>query len=167
MTAEAAVSDGMVVTINYALRNSEGDLLDASGEGEPLSYLHGAGNIVPGLERELSGKQTGDKVHAVVPPAEGYGERSGPGPQPVPRERFPDDTDLVEGMQILASGPSGQSFALWVVGVDDGQVFLDQNHPLAGVTLHFDVEVTGVRSATAEELSHGHPHGPEGHDHDH
>jgi len=157
----------MIVTINYALRNDAGDMLDTSAGGEPLSYLHGAGNIVPGLERELSGKNVGDKVSAVVAPADGYGERTGPGPQPIPRAQFPDDADLEEGMQILARGPSGQSFVLWVVGLDEQSVFVDHNHPLAGETLHFEVEVVGVRAATAEELEHQHPHGPDGHHHDH
>ena len=159
----AAIGEGMIVTINYALRNDSGDVLDTSAGGEPLSYLHGAGNIVPGLERELSGKNVGDKVKAVVAPEEGYGERTGPGPQPIPRSQFPDDAELEEGMQILARGPSGQSFVLWVVGIDGENVFVDHNHPLAGETLHFDVEVVGVRSATAEELEHQHPHGADGH----
>ncbi|HUH01701.1 MAG TPA: peptidylprolyl isomerase, partial [Kofleriaceae bacterium] len=85
--------------------------------------------------------------------------------QPVPRSSFPDDADLEEGMQVFARGPDDQTFALWVVGVDEDSVVLDHNHPLAGETLHFDVEITGVRPATEEEVEHGHPHGPNGHHH--
>lgn len=164
MTA-SAIADGSVVTIHYTLKNADGDVLDSSVGGEPMDYLHGAENIVPGLERELAGHSIGDRVEAVVTPAEGYGERSGPEPQPVPRSSFPDDADLQEGMQVFARGPDEQTFALWVVGLDEDSVVLDHNHPLAGVTLHFDVEVTGIRAATEEEVAHGHPHGPNGHHH--
>lgn len=159
------ISDGMVVTINYALRNGEGELLDSSDDGEPLSYLQGAGNIVPGLERELEGKRVGDKLHAVIPPTDGYGERTGPEPQAIPRKQFPQDADLEEGMQIVARGPGGEQFPLWVVGLDATSVTIDHNHPLAGETLHFDVEVIAIRAATEDEKAHGHPHGPDGHSH--
>ena len=159
-----AITDGLVVSIHYSLKDDEGDLIDSS-EGEPLSYLHGAGNIVPGLERQLTGKAVGDKVHAVVAPEDGYGERTGPEPQAVPRDQFPAGADIEEGMQIMARGPNGKSFPLWVVAVNKDSVTLDHNHPLAGVTLHFDVEVTEIRDATAQERQHGHPHGPHGHDH--
>ncbi len=161
------ISDGMVVTINYVLRNRGGELLDSSDDGEPLAYLQGAGNIVPGLERELEGKQVGDKLHAVIAPTDAYGERSGPEPQPIPRERFPDDADIEEGMQIVARGPDGEEVPLWVVGIDDDSVTVDHNHPLAGETLYFDVEVMAVRAATAEEKAHGHPHGLNDEDHHH
>jgi FKBP-type peptidyl-prolyl cis-trans isomerase SlyD len=160
-----AIADGSVVTIHYTLKNADGDVLDSSVGGEPMDYLHGAENIVPGLEKELAGRTVGDRVEATVAPAEGYGERSGPEPQPVPRSSFPDDADLEEGMQVFARGPDDQTFALWVVGVDEDSVVLDHNHPLAGETLHFDVEVKGVRPATEEEVQHGHPHGPNGHHH--
>lgn len=160
-----AIADGSVVTIHYTLKNADGDVLDSSVGGEPMDYLHGAENIVPGLEKELAGRTVGDRVEATVAPAEGYGERSGPEPQPVPRSSFPDDADLEEGMQVFARGPDDQTFALWVVGVDEDSVVLDHNHPLAGVTLHFDVEVKAVRPATEEEVQHGHPHGPNGHHH--
>jgi FKBP-type peptidyl-prolyl cis-trans isomerase SlyD len=159
------IADGMVVSMHYTLTNPDGQVIDSSSDGDPLTYLHGAGNIVPGLEAKLAGAGVGDKVNAVVAPADGYGERSGPEPQPVPRDRFPEDADLKPGMQIVAQGPSGEQFALWVVGLKDNDVLLDHNHPLAGVTLHFDVEVTEIRAATDEEKAHGHPHGPGGHDH--
>lgn len=165
MATDTQVADKTVVTIHYTLKNSDGDVLDSSVGQDPLSYLHGAGNIVPGLERELTGKNVGDKVAVVVPPAEGYGERQGPEPQKVPLSSFPDDAELEAGMQIVASGPNGEMFPLWVVAVADEHALLDHNHPLADVTLHFDVEITDVRAATDEEVEHGHPHGPGGHHH--
>jgi FKBP-type peptidyl-prolyl cis-trans isomerase SlyD len=160
-----AVAAGKVVSIKYTLRDDDGDVIDASEDGDPLEYLHGADNIVPGLERQLLGKVTGDKLTAVVPPAEGYGLPEGPGPQPVPRAAFPDDAELEQGLQFFARGPDGQQMALWVVEVNDDVVLVDANHPLAGATLHFEVEITAIRDATAEETEHGHPHGPHGHHH--
>ena len=165
MTTQAAIAGGMVVSFHYTLTNDDGDVLDSSQGSEPLMYLHGAGNIVPGLERALLGRTVGDRFKSVIAPEDGYGERQGPGPQAVPRSRFPKDAELEEGMQIFAQGPNGDAFPLWVVDVSDKEVMVDHNHPLAGVTLHFDVEVTDIRSATADEMSHGHPHGPDGHHH--
>ncbi len=159
------IAENMIVSVHYTLKSPDGEVIDSSSGSAPLSYLHGAGNIVPGLEAELSGHKVGDKVTAVVAPADGYGERSGPEPQPVPRDRFPADAELHPGMQIMAQGPNGEQFPLWVVGVDDGNITIDHNHPLAGVTLHFDVEVTEIKEASKEELEHGHPHGPGGHHH--
>lgn len=137
-------------------------MLDSSAGGEPLSYLHGAGNIVPGLERELTGHEVGDRFAAVVAPEEGYGTRSGPEPQQVSRTRFPRDMELRAGMQFYAEGPDQRPFPLWVVDVTDEHVTVDHNHPLAGMTLHFEVEVTEIREASPEELAHRHPHGPGG-----
>ncbi len=153
----------MVVSFQYTLTSGDGEVLDASGDESPFSYLHGAGNIVPGLERELTGRAAGDRLQVVVSPEDGYGERSGPGPQAVPLERFPEGVELHPGMQIMAQGPGGRAFPLWVVDVADSEVTVDHNHPLAGVTLHFDVTVAGIRQATEDELEHGHPHGPDGH----
>jgi FKBP-type peptidyl-prolyl cis-trans isomerase SlyD len=157
-----SVADGKVVSIHYTLKDGEGVVLDSSAGSDPLTYLHGADNIVPGLERELAGKQVGDKFVAVVGPEDGYGTRSGPGPQPIPRSAFPEDAPVQPGMQFGARGPSGDVMALWVVAVEEEQVFVDNNHPLAGVTLHFDIEVSAIRTATDEEMEHGHPHGADG-----
>lgn len=159
------ITAGKVISIHYTLRDEDGDVLDSSAGGQPLSFLHGAGNIVPGLERQLTGKQVGDKLAAVVPPDEGYGMPQGPGPQPVPRSAFPSDIEVESGLQFMARGPGGEAIPLWVVEVVDETVLVDANHPLAGVTLHFDVEVVGVRDATDEEKAHGHPHGDGGHHH--
>ncbi|MBJ95926.1 MAG: peptidylprolyl isomerase [Rickettsiales bacterium] len=147
---------------HYLLKNSEGEVLDSSDGADPLVYLHGAGNIVPGLEEELLGKTVGDKMSVIVPPEKAYGVRGGPGPQPVERSAFPADVELSAGMQFFAEAPDGSPLALWIVELSDDKVMVDANHPLAGVTLHFDVEITGLRDATDEEREHGHPHGPDG-----
>lgn len=156
-----------VVALEYSLHLGDGQIVDHSEPGDPLVYLHGAGNIVPGLESALEGMGVGDTKKVVVAPAEGYGEHDPRGQQEVPREAFPPDFQPQEGMGIVAEGPNGETVNLWVKAVKPASIVIDQNHPLAGKTLHFSVEVKEVRAATAEELEHGHVHGPEGHGHDH
>lgn len=163
------VGDGKVVSIHYTLQDAAGRVLDSSPDGSPADYLHGAGNIVPGLESELAGKGIGARCQVRVEPAQGYGERD---PQMVhrfPKDAFPADFEFEPGMQFGAELEDGEVRPVWVreVGVDD--VTVDFNHPLAGETLHFDVTIAGVRDATAAELEHGHPHGDHecGHDHAH
>ena len=160
------VTTGKVVLFHYTLRDEDGDEIDSSEGAEPLPYLHGAGNIVPGLERQMTGRKVGDSFQAVVPPEEGYGRREGQ-PQQVPRAAFPDDAEIEEGMQFMAQSEDGEMIPLWVAAIEEDFVFVDPNHPLAGVTLHFAVEIVGIRDATDEERGHGHPHGADGHDHDH
>ena len=154
-----------VVTIHYTLRDEKGQIIDSSRGGDPLDYLHGHGGIVPGLERALNGKGVGEVVQISVLPKDGYGEPVGPGPRSVPRDAFPDDVDLEVGMQFFAPGPKGKPIPVWVTSVHADHVHVDVNHPLAGATLHFDVEVMAIRDATADELSHGHAHGHDGHHH--
>lgn len=161
--SQNTVTAGKVVSIHYTLTDPSGEVIDSSAGGEPLSYLHGAENIVPGLERQLEGKVVGDKFEAVVPPSEGYGERQGPGPQPIPLQQLP--PQVAAGMQLMGQTQDGQRFPVWVVGLTETHALVDQEHPLAGVTLHFAVEVTRVRDASSEEMQHGHPHGPGGHHH--
>jgi FKBP-type peptidyl-prolyl cis-trans isomerase SlyD len=165
MSKTATAGDGKVVSIHYTLRDDDGDVIDSSSGGEPLEYLHGAGNIVPGLENAMAGKAIGDKFKVTVTPAEGYGDVEGDGPREVPRSAFPKDAELEEGMQLFVRGPDGEPFPVWVVAVHDDHVLLDANHPLAGENLHFEVEVVAMRDATKEEVEHGHPHGPGGHHH--
>lgn len=160
------IGDGTVVAIHYTLTNDVGEVLDSSSGHAPLTYLHGAGNIVPGLEAALAGLEAGATVRADVPPELGYGLRDGPEPQPFPRSQFPPG-QLEAGMRFFARGPDGEAFPVYVARADDQHVWIDFHHPLAGVTLHFDVEIVEVRTATAEEIEHGHPHGPDGHGHDH
>lgn len=154
-----AVADGKIVRIHYRLTVRD-QRIDESGD-EPLAYLHGSGQIVPGLERRIAGKGKGDKFEATVPPDEGYGQRVGDA-QTVPRNAFPEDIEVEEGMQLAAQTPDGDVVPLWIVAVEDGQVTVDTNHPLAGETLNFDIEVVDVRDATAEEMEHGHAHGAGG-----
>ena len=143
-----------VVSIHYTLRDSDGEVVDSSEGKEALAYLHGAHNIVPGLEKQLEGKSAGDKLKTEVPPEEGYGIRSGPGVQAVPRQAF-GNAPIQEGMSIVVEDQDGNHTPLWIVEVQDSQVLVDTNHPLAGETLHFEVEVIGVRDASEEELAQG------------
>lgn len=159
------VGEGKVVRMRYVLRDASGKVLDQSGD-EPMEYLHGARNIVPGLERQLLGKAPGDKLVAVVPPEEGYGMRHKVKPQQLRRSAFPKDAPLERGMGFTMRTPEGQPVPVWITKIQGPTVYVEPNHPLAGVTLHFDVEIVDVRDAEAEEIAHGHPHGPGGHHHE-
>lgn len=165
MEAIINIQDGKVVAFHYTLTTPEGIVVDSSAGRDPLVYLQGAGNIVPGLERQLAGRTIGDRFDAVVDPEEGYGPRRFGPPQAVPRDAFPEGAEIEEGMQVGAQGPDGEMIPLWVARVEDDTIWLDRNHPLAGVTLHFAVEIVGIRDASENELAHGHPHGPGGHHH--
>jgi FKBP-type peptidyl-prolyl cis-trans isomerase SlyD len=163
MSETLAIADGLVVVLNYTLRSSAGEVIDASTKEEPLAYLHGADNIVPGLEQALAGKSVGYSGKVIVEPADGYGEREDIAPQAVPREAFPGDVELFVGMQLMAEGPDDEHAPIWIAAIDGDKIFVDSQHPLAGETLNFEVEVLAVRKATEEEEHHGHPHGPDGH----
>lgn len=149
-----------VVGIHYTLRDDNGNVLDSSEGQEPLYYLHGEGNLIPGMERGLEGRSTGDKFDLNVSPEEGYGERDPDMIQDVPLSAF-GGQEVKVGMQFHAN--HGQVVTVAKVGLDS--VTIDANHPLAGQPLHFKVEVVDVRDATAEEVAHGHVHGPGGHHH--
>jgi FKBP-type peptidyl-prolyl cis-trans isomerase SlyD len=153
-----------VVLIHYTLKSDDGTVLDGSAGGEPLAYIQGHGNLVPGLEKALEGKQEGTKVAVTLSPDEGYGKRSDDLVQRVPKRSLQGSGEIRKGMQFRAQ--SGEGLRVFTVtAVVGDMVTLDGNHPLADQTLHFDVEVMGVRSATAEELEHGHVHGAGGHHH--
>lgn len=154
-----------VVTLNYTLKDQHGALIDESRDGT-FAYLHGAHNIIPGLENALAGKTAGDSLSVAIEPEEAYGARDDSRVEAVPRSMFPTDTPVEPGMQFHAQGPQGQMITISVVSVQEETVTIDANHPLAGVQLHFDVEVVEVRDASPEELDHGHVHGPHGHHHD-
>ena len=154
-----------VVTIHYILKDDAGEVIDSSSSGEPLAYLHGHGNIVPGLERELTGRDVGEKVSVKVPPAEGYGEYDKGLVQSVPRRALRGIKDVREGMHLHAQTEEGPR-TVTVTRVAGDMVTLDGNHPLAGKNLNFDIQIEDVRQATEEELSHGHVHGAHGHHHD-
>ncbi len=154
-----------VVTLNYTLKDDEGNVIDQSQDGS-FAYLHGMNNIVPGLEKALSGMTAGQTRAVSVSPEEGYGARDDSRVQAVPRDMFPADSEIEPGMQFHAQGPDGQSLVVTVVGSDSDTVTVDGNHPLSGMQLHFDVQVVDVRDASQEEIEHGHVHGPGGHHHD-
>jgi FKBP-type peptidyl-prolyl cis-trans isomerase SlyD len=158
------IANQRVAYIHYTLTNDAGEVLDSSREAGPLAYLHGAGNIVPGLESALSGKKAGDRLNVKVAPTEGYGDRDEALVQDVPRRAFQGISDIKPGMAFTAQSNRG-AMRVVVTRVAGDMVTVDGNHPLAGETLNFDVEVTEVRPATEEELSHGHVHGPGGHHH--
>jgi len=158
------ITANCVAYIHYTLKDDSGTVIDSSSGGEPLAYLHGAGNIVPGLEKALEGKQAGEKLNVKVAPEEGYGVRDDALVQSVPRRSFQGVRDLKEGMRFHAQTQQGP-VAVTVTRVAGDMITVDGNHELAGVTLNFEVEVTKVREATSEELMHGHVHGPGGHSH--
>lgn len=158
------IAENTVVSIHYTLTNAAGETLDSSlPRGEPLLYLHGHGNIVPGLESALTGKASGDKLDVAVQPDEGYGEHHPQLIQDVPREAFEGVETLEPGMQFQADTGAGPRL-FTITKVEGDQVTVDGNHPLAGEVLNFAVEITEVRAATDEEIEHGHVHG-EGDDH--
>ena len=159
------VGNQKVVSIDYTLTDPQGQVLDTSQDRGPLTYLQGVGNIIPGLERELEGRNKGDQLKVTIPAADAYGERDERLVQPVSRDAFKGVTDIQPGMRFQATGPGGAQGVVTIVSVDPNQVTIDANHPLAGATLNFDVKVVNVREATEQEKSHGHVHGPGGHQH--
>lgn len=165
MSSLELVGKNMVVSFHYTLKNSSGEILDSSSEGEPLSYLHGYSQIVPGLEAALFGKGTGAKFQVVVQPAEGYGEREEEMVLSVPKAEWTLPAHVGAGEIVELSSPEGEVIPAVIVEINEDVVVLDANHPLAGQALHFDVELIGVRAATQEELDHGHAHGEGGHQH--
>lgn len=155
-----SITTNSVVSIHYTLRDDQGETIDSSAGNDAFAFIQGIHQIVPGLEMQMEGRKTGDKFTAVVPPEMGYGVFDKNLLQRVPLDRF-GGNKVEEGMQFQAGGEG----IFTVREVNDEQVLLDGNHPLAGVTLNFEVEVISVREATAEELAHGHVHGAGGHHH--
>lgn len=153
-----------VAAFHYTLTDDQGQVIDSSEGREPLTYLHGSGQIVPGLERQMEGRKAGDTFTAEVAPEEGYGVHHAELMQEVPKAAFQGVEDIQPGMQFQGRGPQGE-INVTVARVEGDTVFIDGNHPLAGQTLHFAIEVTDVRAASEEELAHGHVHGAGGHHH--
>nr|WP_299244659.1 peptidylprolyl isomerase [uncultured Halomonas sp.] len=158
------IAQNSVVAFHYTLTNDAGEVLDSSEGREPLTYLHGSGNIIPGLEKELEGRQDGDKLQVTVTPEEGYGENQPALVQEVPRDSFQGVESIEPGMQFQAQTQGGP-LMVTVTKVEGDTVTVDGNHPLAGQKLNFDVEISEVRDATQEEVEHGHVHGEGGHQH--
>jgi FKBP-type peptidyl-prolyl cis-trans isomerase SlyD len=159
------IAQHKVVTIHYKVMDVDSDeIIDSSENSDPMTYLHGARNIIPGLEQALEGKSVGDEVEVTVQPAEAYGERSDDRLQQVPKEAFQEMEKIEPGMAVTAQTDQGQ-INLMVTEVDETTVTVDANHPLAGKSLKFEVKIEAVRDASEEELAHGHVHGPGGHEH--
>ncbi|HEX5754067.1 MAG TPA: peptidylprolyl isomerase [Archangium sp.] len=158
------IAKDSVVSIDYRLHLGDGKIIDESEPGDPLVYLHGYEEIVPGLEKALEGKKAGESLKVVVEPKDGYGEYDPDGVEEVPREDFPPDMELEAGGIVSATDEDGDDVEFLVKEVRPKTVVIDFNDPMAGKTLHFDVTVREVRAATKEELEHGHAHGP-GHEH--
>ncbi len=158
------IADKHIVSIHYTLTDTDGETLDTSSGGDPLMYLHGAQNIIPGLENALTGKSVGDQVEVTIQPEDAYGEVDSELVQLVPLDAFDGIDDIEPGMQFEARSPEGDAQVVVVQEVNDQGVLIDGNHPLAGQVLHFDVAVEAIRDATEEEISHGHAHAP-GHEH--
>jgi FKBP-type peptidyl-prolyl cis-trans isomerase SlyD len=159
------VAQDKVVIIHYTLTNDAGEVIDSSAGGQPLAYLHGQGNIVAGLEKALEGRSAGEQLEVRVTAADGYGVRDPALVKRVPRRSFGSIGNIKPGMQFEAQLERGQRRVVTVTAVKGDMVTVDGNHPLAGQDLNFAVEIAEVRDATAEELAHGHVHGPGGHDH--
>jgi FKBP-type peptidyl-prolyl cis-trans isomerase SlyD len=159
------IAKDMVVSFHYTLKDSKGDVLDSSSGGDPMLYLHGYSQIVPGLEAAMLGKTRGAKFQVVVQPAEGYGERTEDMVLSVPKDQWDLPAEVGAGEIVELSSPDGDVIPAVIVEIKEDVVVLDANHPLAGEALHFDIEVTAVRIATKEELDHGHAHGAGGHHH--
>jgi FKBP-type peptidyl-prolyl cis-trans isomerase SlyD len=154
------ISNDLVGSIHYTLKNAEGEVLDSSEGQEPLEYVHGKSNIVIGLEKQLEGKSVGEKLSVVVSPEEGYGEFDPSLIQDLPKTMFAGVETIEVGMEFHSQTPEGDMQIIAVKAVEGDTITVDGNHPMAGQTLHFDIEITGVRAATADELEHGHVHGP-------
>lgn len=155
------IADKKVASFHYTLSNEQGEQIESSRERQPMSYLHGARNIIPGLEKALTGKAAGEQFQVTIPPEEAYGERRTDQVQRVPAKHFRDARQLKPGRLVSIQTRRGPVQAT-VVKVGRFNIDVDTNHPLAGQTLTFDVEVVEVRDATAEEIAHGHVHGPGG-----
>lgn len=159
------IKNGSVVSLQYLLTNDSGEELDRGTKEEPFTYLHGQGQIIKGLENALAGLTIGAKKKVTIPPKDAYGEVNPNLRISVKKDLFPKDFPLKKGVQFDADLGDGKSGVFTVLEVGTADVKVDGNHPLAGQTLTFDVEVLGVREATKQELEHGHAHGDHGHDH--
>jgi len=152
------IQKNSVVTINYTLKDDAGEILDSSEGQEPLTYLHGLGNVIPGLETSLEGKSAGESVKVAIPPAEAYGVWDEGKLLTIPKGQFSGIDEIAPGMEFSVHSNTGEQ-VVTVTKVEGDMVTVDANHPLAGKTLHFDVSIIGVRAATSDELDHGHAHG--------
>ena len=159
------IADQHVVAIDYTLTNEAGEVMDSSAGSEPLVYLHGAGNIIAGLENALTGKTVDDELEVSIEPENAYGEYNAELITTLGREMFEGVDQLEVGMQFHASAPDGGMQIVTIRDIDGEEVTIDGNHPLAGQQLNFKVKIISVRAASEEEIAHGHVHGEGGHQH--
>jgi FKBP-type peptidyl-prolyl cis-trans isomerase SlyD len=158
------IAKDKVVVIDYTLKDEKGEVMDSSAGREPLTYLHGCGNLIPGLESALVDKAAGDHVEVVVAPEDAYGTYNEQLIQTVSLDQFQEPAEIKKGVQIRVETDRGVNIAT-VASVEEKEVKLDMNHPLADKTLYFEVDVKSVRAASEEEIAHGHVHGEGGHQH--
>ena len=151
------VEKDTVPSVIFVMSNDAGEVLDLATRDNPMRYLHGHNMILRGLEKALDGMTIGKQFHVDVAPEDGYGEREGE-PQRVPKSIFPEGTVFRVGAGMTAKSEDGKPFPLWIVSIDEENVYVDSNHPLAGQVLHFDVEVLSIRKATRDELKDGRVH---------
>jgi FKBP-type peptidyl-prolyl cis-trans isomerase SlyD len=159
------IESNKVVTINFTLKDSEGNLIESTENMEPFSYISGNNQILPKLEDAVNQMLIGAKKDVLINASDGYGEYSEAAVQQIDKKEFPEDIKLVEGMQLIANSPDGKKMPFIINKIEENEVTVDFNHPLAGKNLEFNVELLDVRDATPEELTHGHVHGPGGHHH--
>ena len=152
------VESGKVVTMHYTLKNDTGEVVDSSEGKEPLPFLQGHGNIIPGLETALEGSMVGDKLDVTVEPEEAYGLRIQDAIQEIPSSALKGVDNVEVGMQLQSQDEQGNPFVVVVTKIEEETITVDANHPLAGETLHFSVSIESIRDAQEEELSHGHVH---------
>ena len=159
------VGKDKVVLMHYTLKNDKGEVIDSSDGGDPLPFLQGHGNIIPGLESALEGSKVGDKLDVSIQPEEAYGERMQNAIQEIPSSALKGVDEIKVGMQLQSQDQDGNTFLVTVTKIEDDKITVDGNHPLAGQTLHFSVSIESIRKAEAEELSHGHVHADGQHNH--
>ena len=159
------IQNDKVVTLHYHLTNAEGQVIESSRGSDPLTYLHGTGTILASLEHALTGLDVGATKTVELAPADAYGEHDATKIETLPREAFEQVPNLEVGMLLEGHDPNGQTFTVHVTDIGEDTVIIDANHPLAGETLTFEIEVLDIRDATSEELTHGHVHGEGGHHH--
>ena len=163
--ANMKVGKDKVVLMHYTLKNDAGDVIDSSDGADPLPFLQGHGNIIPGLESALEGSKVGDKLDVSIKPEEGYGERMKDAIQEIPSSALQGVDEVKVGMQLQSQDKDGNAFLVNVTKIEDDKITVDANHPLAGQTLHFSVSIESIRKAEDEELSHGHVHADGQHNH--
>jgi FKBP-type peptidyl-prolyl cis-trans isomerase SlyD len=154
-----------VISFHYTLKDKQGKTIESSKGGDPIYYMEGSGQIIPGLEKALTGMKGGDKKTVSLEAADAYGKHDKSLIVKVPRNQLPDNDKIEVGAHFRSESPDGQSKVFFVTGFTDTHVDLDGNHPWADQDLTFDVEIVEIRKATEEEMTHGHAHGPGGHHH--